>query len=281
MKVHSSRTLACGHKGDSAHAPPNTMRAFVAAFQKGAPRIEFDVQLCGADEKGKRELVVLHDFDCHTAGKAWRVKDTPWHKLKRLDVGSVFGREFKNHRMPLLSEVLNRLARPEGQQRGDSFDNLKTDFNIEIKLEEPGANATAEQISACEKYADETARALVAMMKRYPNPERFSVSSFSPTFLKALRRHAPDIERVLLISENFPIERVEDAMEQLDAHGLNPHHRLATNANMRRWTARWKVSPWTVNDMRRAKQLAALGADSVITDHPAAVQRMFDGSRKS
>src|SRR5689334_18232637 len=50
------RPRVWGHRGDSAHAPENTMRAFDQAREKGADGIELDVRL---DRDGN--VVVFHD----------------------------------------------------------------------------------------------------------------------------------------------------------------------------------------------------------------------------
>jgi len=65
------------------------------------------------------------------------------------------------------------------------------------------------------------------------------------------------------------------------AHGLGcnwlmPHYSLVTPALMRRARKRGlKVSVWTVNDLKEAERLIALGVDSIITDFPTAFLSHF------
>jgi glycerophosphoryl diester phosphodiesterase len=88
------RPLLLGHRGASADAPENTLRAFRLALEQGADGIEFDVQP-GADGVP----VVIHDdsVDRTTDGRG-RVRQLPWSELARLDAGG-------GERIPRLDEV--------------------------------------------------------------------------------------------------------------------------------------------------------------------------------
>lgn len=95
----------CAHRGDVAVAPENTIPAFESAVKKGAPQIEFDVNL---SKDG--HLVIMHDatIDRTTNGKG-KVTDFTLEELKALDAGSWFDPKFKNTRIPTLRETLEAI----------------------------------------------------------------------------------------------------------------------------------------------------------------------------
>ncbi len=95
----------CAHRGDVSAAPENTIPAFESAVKKGAPQIEFDVNL---SKDG--HLVIMHDatIDRTTNGKG-KVTDFTLAELKALDAGSWFDPKFKDTRIPTLRETLEAI----------------------------------------------------------------------------------------------------------------------------------------------------------------------------
>ena len=99
-------TKVIAHRGASADAPENTMRAFEQAMLFGADGIELDVQLTRDGE-----LVVIHDetLDRTTTGRG-SVYSYTFAELRTLDAGSWFARSTKPERIPHLQEVFDLLA---------------------------------------------------------------------------------------------------------------------------------------------------------------------------
>lgn len=94
------------HRGFSAVAPENTLSAFSAACRTAAHGIEFDLHL-SADGTP----VVIHDARLNRTTNGWgRVRRKPLARLKRLDAGSWFDRQFAGEPIPTLEEVLALLA---------------------------------------------------------------------------------------------------------------------------------------------------------------------------
>ncbi|HKO15027.1 MAG TPA: glycerophosphodiester phosphodiesterase family protein [Gemmatimonadaceae bacterium] len=102
------------HRGNSAHAPENTLAAFDQALAAGADALELDVRLTrdGA-------VVVLHDPDLvRTTGVQGLVGEMDLAAVELLDAGARFtpdgGRSFPYRgtglKVPLLEEVLERYA---------------------------------------------------------------------------------------------------------------------------------------------------------------------------
>src|SRR3954468_22406160 len=65
------RPRVWAHRGDSAHAPENTMAAFDKAVAAGADGIELDVRF-----DGDKNVVVFHDSDLkRLCGRDGRIED--------------------------------------------------------------------------------------------------------------------------------------------------------------------------------------------------------------
>lgn len=89
------RPRTVGHRGASALAPENTLRAIEVAIEHGLDLVEVDVHL-----SRDGQLVVIHDADLrHATGGAEKVADLPAADLARIDVGDGQG-------VPLLSDVI-------------------------------------------------------------------------------------------------------------------------------------------------------------------------------
>ena len=78
-----NKTLIIGHRGASADAPENTLKAFALAKEQGAEGIEFDVRIAKDGE-----IVVIHDDTldrtCTTTGN---VRDFTSAELQQVDAG--------------------------------------------------------------------------------------------------------------------------------------------------------------------------------------------------
>ncbi|MCL4834436.1 MAG: hypothetical protein KJZ86_18470 [Caldilineaceae bacterium] len=79
-----ARPVAIAHRGDSAHAPENTLAAFQHAIDAGADWLEMDVQM---SDDG--HLVVIHDTTVdRTTNGSGRVADLTLAQLQALDAGN-------------------------------------------------------------------------------------------------------------------------------------------------------------------------------------------------
>ena len=91
------------HRGSSKAAPENTMAAVRKAIEDGADWVEIDVQ-----ETADGEVVVFHDSDfMKLAGVDLKIWDATAADLRDIDVGTGFGPEFEDERVPTLGEVLD------------------------------------------------------------------------------------------------------------------------------------------------------------------------------
>jgi len=94
------------HRGDSAHAPENTLASIRGAILQGASAVEVDVRRCSDGE-----WVVFHDPTLRrTAGSRGRLARTSSKALYRFDVGSWFSPVFAGERIPTVEQVLDLCA---------------------------------------------------------------------------------------------------------------------------------------------------------------------------
>ena len=98
MQTTFSTPAIIAHRGDSAHAPENTLRAFRQALEKKVDGIELDVHLTADGE-----VVVIHDEELKrtTNGKG-HVSHFTLAELRELDAG-------EGEKIPTLTEVLDLL----------------------------------------------------------------------------------------------------------------------------------------------------------------------------
>ncbi|GFR49853.1 hypothetical protein Agub_g11953 [Astrephomene gubernaculifera] len=129
----SDTFVLIAHRGESAHAPENTLAAFDAALSAGFPHFETDCQL-SADGV----VVILHDEQLGrtTTGASGAVAAATAAQLRGLDAGSWFDPRFSDARIPLLHELLDRY-------RG------RAHVHLELKSRQPDLPArVAEVLSA-------------------------------------------------------------------------------------------------------------------------------------
>src|SRR5262245_46319885 len=111
-KRAKGRPRIWAHRGDSAHAPENTLAAFELAKAAGADGIELDVRF---DREGN--VVVFHDRDLQRlCGRPGRMEDLSSDERKALRVSG--------EPIPLLADVFHIL--------GD------LELDVEIKANNPG-----------------------------------------------------------------------------------------------------------------------------------------------
>ena len=230
----------CAHRGASGTYPENTRVAFDAAASVGAGWIETDIQ-CLADG----ELVVFHDAHLgRTAPGSAKITSLSWPDIAEMDVGSWKGNTFSCER-PLRCEDLIAWQAEAPDRPGIVW---------EVKCEdEPEAVAAA--------------AAAVTQRLRDAGDHRCIVSSFSRDVLVALRPQLPAIP-MALITEALP----EDGVAFCQEHGFEGIHldgHQVTQASARAVIdAGLALRCYTINDIREAERLVALGASMIMTDFP-------------
>ncbi len=238
-QLRDGRPLVLGHRGARHAAPENTLAAFELAREEGADGVELDVRL---DADGR--VVVLHDrtLERVTAGTERRdVEIVPTDELGRIDLGG-------GAHVPRLAEVLAWAA--------------ERDFLVNIELKHDVSRR------------DRLIAGVVEQVRAQKSPgEWLLLSSFHPEIVWKLARRLPEVRVAWLVHKDQRFARHAFGFRLLGAAAVNPEHVLVT----RRRVARWhhggaRVNTWTVNDPDRARELAALGVDAIISDEPGKIR---------
>lgn len=250
--LEPNKSLICGHRGASGHAPENTLAAFREAQEAGADWLEFDVQLSADDE-----IIILHDDTLKRTtnlGQDLPPSRYSLSELKKLDAGGWFGPGFAGEPIPTLDEVLEEFGGKMG-------------LNIELKSK-PGAEAD-NGLEA--KVAEKLARHNLFEI------EKVIVSSFDAFRLMALHKLNEQIPIGLLYhSRQYP--RNFDIFQLIPltgARAIHPNFQLIDQNLMKR--ARQQnlmVNTWTVNQEADMRKMLELGVDIIITNYPAQLREL-------
>lgn len=238
------------HRGACAELPENTLPAFARALELGCDALETDVHVTRDGH-----VVVHHDATgLRTAGEGRPVAAVSLAEIRRWDAGRALvlrgqpqvGRGFV---VPTLEELL------------DAF----RDAPINVDIKAPGPAAVARVIGVVRDHgatdrvtltsvSDATCRAIARA--GYPGPiglgrDQALVAVFAPL---AMARRLRGAGSALQIPWRYRGLRFDRPRVVARAHALD-----------------LRVDYWTVDDPARARAIAALGADGLMTDDPAAV----------
>lgn len=236
--THSARSvlpIVEAHRGDSAHAPENTMAAFRQAASLGARWIELDVH---ATRDGVP--VVIHDARLErTTDGTGAVRDLTWEEISRLDAGSWRAPAFAGEPPARFVDVA-QWAAASG-----------VDINTEIKAR------------SC---ADPVVRTLRDVGKE----SEWVVSSFDLGTLLDVRACAPELALALI--GNGP-ECLRAALQH-DLPWIHCQFRTATpDVVSRAHAAGIRVHIWTMDTPALYAHWARCGVDKVCTNRPGPMLR--------
>ncbi|MGX9517680.1 glycerophosphoryl diester phosphodiesterase [Vibrio mediterranei] len=227
------------HRGVSSLAPENTLVAFQLAAQQGVEWIEIDVQL-SAD----KVPVVIHDQTVNrcTDGSG-KVADLSLKKLQELDAGLWFGEQYRNERIPSLSETLCFV-----QQHDISL-------NIELKV------YSGDDIELlCQQIAAVVAEVGVSY-------EQLLFSSFNTQALMEMKAKIPSIRRGQLW-QSIP-ENALSVLNELEAFSVHCDYRFLTEKLAKHVkTAGYQLYCYTPNFPELVEAHWKWGVDMMITDEP-------------
>lgn len=227
----------CAHRGAGKLAPENTLASLRLGHSHGYRMAEIDVKL-SADGVP----FLLHDATLdRTTNGTGRADAMTWRELSRLDAGSWHSPPYAGEAIPTLAAVA-RWCRANGVA-----------LNIEIKPT-PGRERETGAAVAIDA---------AALWKGSDVPPL--LSSFSATALEAALETVPALPRAWL-TETLPADWRERC-RALGCVAIDAKHALLRESVVRdAHAAGLRVAAWTVNDVKRAADLAAWGVDTVITD---------------
>ena len=251
----SQAQLIVGHRGASHDAPENTLAAFRLAFEQKADGIEGDFWLTKDGH-----IACIHDADTlRVAGKKLLVSQTTLADLKKLDVGSWKGKQWKDERVPTLQEVFGLL--PEGKIL---FIELKCGPEIVKPLTKVLANLSIK-------------------------PEAYVVISFNEKTLAECKKQIPKVTTHWLTSYTktkrnktwrpVPAD-VFKALKQTNADGLGSQAKTtvfnAQSIERLREMGMKDFHVWTVDDVQTAKFYKRLGAFGITTNRPGYLRKALE-----
>lgn len=226
-----SSTEVMAHRGASAAAPENTIAAVQIAIDSGAQWVEIDVQ-----ETADGHVAVIHDSDLKKiGGSALTVAGSTLEQLQQVDIGSWFGAEFADQRIPTLEEVLLL---------------CKGRIGVNIELKYYGKQVRLEQRVA-------------EIVERTGMMEQVMFMSLSYDGIQVLHGLRPEWKVGLLSSVAL------GRLAELDVDFLALNGRAASRTLIRQAHKMGKqVMVWTVNDPVAMASMIGRGADALITDEP-------------
>jgi glycerophosphoryl diester phosphodiesterase len=233
-----------GHRGARGEAPENTLSGFRYLRRLGVRAVELDIQV-----SRDGELVVIHDpfLERSTSGTG-RVEEHTAAELAAVDATHrVFSQWPDTEGIPTLRAVMETLK---------DFEHIQ--FEVKAQSEE---------------HARHVAVHFPRLWREFGFGERAFSTSFNPRYLALLGEQAPEIPRGFLFEEDFTGDVVATALA-LGCRSLGPHQGRCTPELIASAHATGlQVSPWTVNTAARMRELAAMGVDGIITDHPSLALR--------
>lgn len=231
------------HRGASGIAPENTLPAFTAAIEAGADGIEFDVQMTKDGVP-----VVIHDesVDRTTDGEGL-IKDHTLEEIKRLNAGGSFSAKYTDVEIPTLEEVLD-LA------KGMNI------INLELK------NGIVRYEGLEEKVIN------LIKIKGLLNKTIFS--SFNHYSLKKISEIEPEAQTGILYMAG--IYRPWDYARKLGAFNIHPFY-AAVRPDIVRGIHEvgGRINVFGTEEAEVIKNLASIGVDMVITDHPEKTRKII------
>jgi glycerophosphoryl diester phosphodiesterase len=281
-----------GHRGARGLVPENTLEAFTAALAIGVTTLELDLAMT---KDGV--LVVSHDSRLnpdHTRGpdgkfltaegpaiRSLTLAELGQYDVGRLKPGTAYAATFPEQRgmdgirIPTLSAVFDLVRQAKA-------DHVR--FNIETKLTPTSGTDTPDP--------EAFAAALAKAVRDAGLAARVTLQSFDWRTLLAMRRIAPEIDRVCLsieggsgdtLARGRPGPSPWTAGLDIDDFGgsaprlvaaagctvWSPNYRNVTpEALAEAGALRLQVIPWTVNERPDMARLIQMGVSGIITDYP-------------
>jgi glycerophosphoryl diester phosphodiesterase len=252
-----SRPLVVAHRGASATNAEHTLGAYVAALDEGADALECDVRLTADGH-----LVCVHDRDLRrTAHRDAIVSTMELADLEDIDFAS-----WKNPWSDLDDEAPD--ADPELAKV------LTMRRLLETAADYPRRVELAIETKHPTRYAGLVERRLVQLLDEFGWAGRGSpvrIMSFSWVALRRIRRLAPDLELVMLMSSPNQWYRSRPFVDSdwLAGPGIEfvREHPDLVGRMVRSGT---RVHCWVVNETADIDLCRKLGVEAIITDAPGA-----------
>lgn len=245
LELFKKPNLIAAHRGDRSKKPENTLSALASSIGK-CDFIEIDVQLT-------KDLlpVIIHDetlartsnvseIERFKDRKPWRVCDFTKKELQDLDFGSWF--DHKVEPILTLEKALNF------SKEHHLF------LNVEIK-------------DMSNTFEDETVvQIIIDMIQNIQVGHLVLLSSFYHPYLPLCKKHSPKVPTAALQAYRQP-SRLIEYLHTLQVDAYHPEDRIIdqkTVSNLKK--SGFFVNVFTVNTLKRKKELFDWGVSAVFTD---------------
>jgi len=231
--VHETDTTrVIAHRGDSIHAPENTLSALRKAIELKAEIAEIDVQ-----ETLDGVIMVMHDNDLmRVAGVNKGLWQMTYAEARQLDVGHWFSPEFKGEKIPTLEEVID-LARG------------KIKMIIELKY------------NGHDRFLPERT---VEIIRKKGFEEQCLISSLNYDGLQKVKKLDDRLKTIYILFGQV------GNTARLNADGFGLQAAQVTPDFVQGIHEREKsVYVWTVDDPAQMEDFIEMGADYIYTNDPA------------
>ena len=234
------------HRGASYDAPENSLAAFRLGYKQKADGVELDIHLTKDNQ-----LVIMHDFDtARVGGVTNKIATQNYSELKNIEVGK-WGKWTNStfrEKIPTLKQALALV--PKGKK-----------LFIEIKT-------GPEIIPALKKELDRAKH----------KPEQLVIITFNYASAAEAKKTFPNLKTYWLVGytkdkQTGVYPDLTDTINKAKAIGvdgldLNFNWPLNETTVGRIKQAGLELHVWTVDDPAKARELAALGVNSITTNRP-------------
>ncbi len=242
---NDNHPIIIAHRGGAKLAPENTLASFKNAIVIGADMIEIDVHF-----SKDSEIMVIHDESLdRTTNGTGEIKDLTLDEIKKYDAGSWFSEDFKNEKVPTLTEVLQSI-------------NGQCKLLIEIK----GGD---ERYPGLEKKIIET-------VKEHNAEPWVVIQSFNKNSILRIKEMYPDLVTYYLLGKGFndfydevsgQISKGKSIKKKFD--GVAPNYKLLDKNKVDLLhKAGFGIFTYTVNKKADMQKVIEVGVDGIITDSP-------------
>jgi glycerophosphoryl diester phosphodiesterase len=302
------RPLVFAHRGDSAHAPENTLEAARLGWEAGADAWELDVQLTRDgvavvlhDDTLDRTTDVAHHFAGDPRGpRRFRASDFDWQEVQTLDAGSWFLAQPGAERSAVAFGTLHRVDERRRALYGSGKVRVPTlvdaleltcalDWlvNVEIKSLPESPPGLVEAVIRAIEQTGAADRVLLSSFDHHQLHLLASLTALADPAVQSIPlgvlTATPLAQPHLYVTEVVGAQTYHISAQCLGADSLEyrcrPSAQTLTWAELASLKSRGiPILVYTVNDARPgglADHLGELGVDGIFTDDPAGILARF------
>lgn len=252
--MKKNKFIIIAHRGESYDAPENTHASINLAWKKNDDAVEIDVQLTKDDK-----IVVIHDKSTlRTGGKLKRISSNTYGNLGMIDVGKFKGIKWKDERIPLLDDVIDKVPKNK-----ILFVEIKSDDRIIKPLKN-------------------------LIWKKNGNPDQIKFIGFDINTMKLIKIALPEFESYWIIEgkhykSKLSLKKSIEECKAAGLDGLDVQARKYLNSEAIPFIKNngLRIYTWTVDDPKRAKQLFVDGIDGITTNRANWLKHQIRKSSKN